>query len=47
MHGARVNSERKPGNPEFRVAIVGGGPGGLFSAWNFAAKLEMPAKLQF
>ena len=24
--------------PEFRVAIVGGGPGGLFTAWNLAAK---------
>jgi hypothetical protein len=22
MHGARVNSERKPGSPEFRVAIA-------------------------
>jgi phytoene dehydrogenase-like protein len=45
MHGAGVNSERKPGSPEFRVAIVGGGPGGLFSAWNLAGKAGNACKI--
>ncbi len=31
--------EVEPGRAEFRVAVVGGGPGGLLSAWHLAAKL--------
>jgi monoamine oxidase/SAM-dependent methyltransferase len=45
MCGAGVNSERKPGSQEFRVAIVGGGPGGLFSAWNLAGKAGNACKI--
>lgn len=30
---------------KFRVAIVGGGPGGLFSAWHLAAKLGTTASI--
>jgi FAD dependent oxidoreductase len=33
---AKVNGEQKPGCHELRVAIVGGGPGGLSSAWSLA-----------
>jgi monoamine oxidase/SAM-dependent methyltransferase len=41
-----VNSEVKlpghavcaGGSPKFRVAVIGGGPGGLFTAWHLAAK---------
>jgi hypothetical protein len=35
---AKVDGEQKPGCHELRVAIVGGGPGGLFSAWSLAGK---------
>ncbi|HEY6256413.1 MAG TPA: FAD-dependent oxidoreductase [Xanthobacteraceae bacterium] len=31
--------------PEYRVAIVGGGPGGLFTAWHLADKLGAAAKV--
>ncbi len=30
---------------EFRVAIIGGGPGGLFAAWHLAAKLGTAGKI--
>src|SRR5438128_2440742 len=30
---------------EFRVAIAGGGPGGLFTAWYLAAKLGPACKI--
>jgi phytoene dehydrogenase-like protein len=33
------------GCPEFKVAIVGGGPGGLFSAWNLAYKAGNSCKI--
>jgi phytoene dehydrogenase-like protein len=31
--------------PEYRVAIVGGGPGGLFTAWHLADKLGASCKV--
>ena len=31
--------------PEFRVAVVGGGPGGLFTAWHLAAKAGTSCKI--
>jgi flavin-dependent dehydrogenase len=43
--GAKVNGEPKPGCHELRVAIVGGGPGGLFSAWNLAGKAGNSIKI--
>lgn len=33
------------GAPEYRVAIVGGGPGGLFTAWHLAAKAGAACKI--
>src|SRR3979490_3195459 len=33
------------GAPEFRVAIVGGGPGGLFTAWHLADRLGAACKV--
>jgi monoamine oxidase/SAM-dependent methyltransferase len=33
------------GAPEFRVAIVGGGPGGLFTAWHLADRLGTACKV--
>ena len=42
MDGVGELGERKEAEPlpsEFRVAVVGGGPGGLFTAWHLAAKL--------
>src|SRR5258708_1854582 len=32
------------GAPEFRVAIIGGGPGGLFTAWHLACKVGAACK---
>ena len=31
--------------PEFRVAIIGGGPGGLFTAWHLADRLGAACKV--
>jgi monoamine oxidase/SAM-dependent methyltransferase len=33
------------GAPEFRVAIIGGGPGGLFTAWHLADRLGAACKV--
>src|ERR1700674_997548 len=33
------------GAPEYRVAIVGGGPGGLFTAWHLTAKAGAACKV--
>jgi monoamine oxidase/SAM-dependent methyltransferase len=33
------------GAPEYRVAIVGGGPGGLFTAWHLTAKVGAACKV--
>jgi monoamine oxidase/SAM-dependent methyltransferase len=35
----------EPVEPEFRIAIIGGGPGGLFSAWHLASKLGTTCKI--
>src|ERR1700682_4265654 len=33
------------GAPEYRIAIVGGGPGGLFTAWHLTAKVGAACKV--
>jgi SAM-dependent methyltransferase len=33
------------GAPEFRVAIIGGGPGGLFTAWHLTSKVGAACKV--
>lgn len=39
------SSHLAPENPPFRVAIVGGGPGGMFSAWQLANKAGSACKI--
>jgi SAM-dependent methyltransferase len=34
-----------PGAPEYRVAVIGGGPGGLFTAWHLTAKAGAACKV--
>jgi monoamine oxidase/acetyltransferase-like isoleucine patch superfamily enzyme/SAM-dependent methyltransferase len=41
----KVSGEQKPDCPELRVVIVGGGPGGLFSAWHLASKAGNSCKV--
>jgi monoamine oxidase/SAM-dependent methyltransferase len=43
--GGKVSGPQEPDRPELRVAIVGGGPGGLFSAWSLAGKAGNSCKI--
>src|SRR5258708_18662449 len=40
--GQEINGS---GAPEYRVAIVGGGPGGLFTAWHLTCKTGAACKV--
>jgi monoamine oxidase/SAM-dependent methyltransferase len=43
--GLRGGGLDESGAPEYRVAIVGGGPGGLFTAWHLTAKAGAACKV--